>query len=169
MYRPAISTLDDWIALLSIATRYVFDHARALAIAELSQRMLEPVRKIALAHTYHVPQWLPAAFGELIRRPEPLTDAEADALGLRTVVRVARARELARDRGYVTTALRSYFPYDKIYSFNDKGIMQVFNNVWPECAGMQEPPAEMALPGESSTLRVAGSRMDSEVPVMRSA
>ncbi len=96
--------------------------------------MLAPVQKITLANRYNVPHWLPPAFLELCKRPEPLEDLEAEALGLRSVVRIARAREIARDRGFITTTQRSYFPHDRIFSYNDRGIMAVICDVWPECA-----------------------------------
>ncbi|KAI0088337.1 hypothetical protein BDY19DRAFT_950387 [Irpex rosettiformis] len=134
MYRPSIITLQDWIALLSISTRYVFDNIRELAISEISKQMIDPVTKITLANRYHVPQWLSPAFLELCKRVEPLQDPEAEALGLRSVVRIARARELARDQGFITATQRSFFPHDRIYSYNDRGIMAVISNVWPECA-----------------------------------
>ena len=93
-----IDALDDWIALLSIATRFVFDRVRELALAEVARQVLDPVRRIALAEAYSVPQWLPPAFMDLIKRAEPLGEPEAESLGMRSVVRVARAREEGRER-----------------------------------------------------------------------
>ena len=54
---------------------------------------------------------------------------------MRTVVRVARAREAVRQRGFVSAAQRNYFPFDTVYKYDEKGIMQVVADVWPECAG----------------------------------
>lgn len=133
MYRPSATSLRDWTALLSISTRFVFDRIRDLAILEISKQLLDPVDKIMLANKYNIPQWLPSAFTDLCKRPEPIRDSEAELLGLRTIVRIARARELARDKGFVTSTLRSYYPFDKLYSYNDKGISQVVDEVWPEC------------------------------------
>ncbi|EKM57326.1 uncharacterized protein PHACADRAFT_81201, partial [Phanerochaete carnosa HHB-10118-sp] len=73
-YRPAIDSLDDWIALLSIATRYVFDNIRDLALEEIAQRLHDPLQKILLASKYNVPHWLPLAYADLVKRPEPLSD-----------------------------------------------------------------------------------------------
>ncbi|KIP04822.1 hypothetical protein PHLGIDRAFT_109062 [Phlebiopsis gigantea 11061_1 CR5-6] len=133
-YSKPVDTLEDWIALLSIATRYVFDRIRELAIIELSRQVLDPVHKITLANQYDVSQWLPIAFTDLMKRPEPITEAEAESLGMRNVVRVARGRELAREKGYIMSSIRSYYPYDKVYTFNDKAILQIFYDIWPECA-----------------------------------
>ena len=133
MYGPSISALDDWIALLSISTRYVFDRIRDIAIQEISTRGLDPVKKVALANKHNIPQWLCPAYVDLCKRPEPLTETEAMTLhDMRIVVRIARARELVREKKYVSSALRSYFPHDKIYNFNDSGILDVVHDIWPE-------------------------------------
>ncbi|KAI0340266.1 hypothetical protein BDW22DRAFT_1430882 [Trametopsis cervina] len=134
MYKASITSLADWECLLSISTRYVFDRIRDLAISEITKQMLDPVRKITLANKYNIPHWLPTAYLDLCKRVQPITDEEAETLGLRTLVRVARARELAREQGYISATHRSYFPHDKIYSYNDRGIMAVICEVWPECA-----------------------------------
>ncbi|THH32834.1 hypothetical protein EUX98_g1333 [Antrodiella citrinella] len=132
MYGPIISSPEDWIALLSLSTRYVFDKIRDLAIQELSMKVLDPIKKIVLADRHNVPQWLSAAYVDLCKRPEPLTEREADELGLKTVVRVARAREIVREKKYVSASQRSYFPHDRIYAFNDTGILEIVHSVWPE-------------------------------------
>ncbi|CAL1710181.1 unnamed protein product [Somion occarium] len=139
MYTPAVVSLDDWIALLSISTRYVFDRIREMAIQEISTKVLDPIKKIILANKYDIPQWLPPAFVDLCKRPESLSESEAETLGLKTIVRVARARESVRDKGYVTWTPRSYFPHDRVYSFNERGVLSVINEVWPEYAGAIVP------------------------------
>ena len=139
MYSKVIVSLEDWIALLSISTRFVFDKIRDMAIMEISSRMLDPIKKITLANKYNIPQWLSPAYVDLSKRPDPLNDDEAETLGLKTVVRVARAREAVRDKGYVTSSIRSYFPHDKIYTFNERGVLSVVNDVWPECMRVGSP------------------------------
>ncbi len=139
MYARVIVSLEDWIALLSISTRFVFDKIRDMAILEISSRMLDPIKKITLANKYNIPQWLSPAYVDLCKRPEPLNDDEAETLGLKTVVRVARAREIVRDKGFVTSSVRSYFPHDKIYTFNERSIVSTVNDVWPECAIVGAP------------------------------
>ena len=129
----SVVPVNDWIALLSISTRYVFDKIRDMAIQELTKRPLDPVKRITLAEQFNVPQWLSTALVELTKRPEPVSDADAEVLGMRTVVRIARAREQVRQRGYVTSSERNYYPFDFIYRFDEKGIMQVVRDIWPEC------------------------------------
>lgn len=138
MYGPSISAIEDWIALLSISTRYDFERIRDMAIQELSTKVFDPIKKITLADKHNVPQWLSAAYVDLCKRPEPLTEQEAEELGLKTVVRVARARELVREKKYVSATLRSYFPHDKIWAFHDTGILEVVQSVWPKCIGKPE-------------------------------
>ena len=97
MYGKPIDTLDDWIALLSISTRYVFDKIRELAIMEISRQVLDPVHKITLANKYDVAQWLPVAFTDLMKRPEPITEAEAESIGMRNMVRGPRSGARTRE------------------------------------------------------------------------
>ena len=64
---------------------------------------------------------------------------------MRTVVRVARAREAVRQRGFVSAAQRNYFPFDTVYRYDEKGIMQVVADVWPECAGAGNCPSSFSF------------------------
>lgn len=148
MHTPALDTLADWVALLSIATRYVIDRVRERAVAEVAARLDDPLEQVRLAHAHSVPHWLPLAYAALVRRPEPLDDAEAGALGLRTAVRIARARELARERRHVSCTQGSYYPFERAYTYDDKGIEQVVGEVWPECAehAADEPAAHPHAP-----------------------
>ncbi|GJE93072.1 BTB domain-containing protein [Phanerochaete sordida] len=146
MYAP-LDTLADWTALLAIATRFVFDRARTRAIAELGARLADPLEQVRLAHAHDVPAWLPLAYAALVRRAEPLCDAEAAALGLRTAVRVARARELARERRAVSVSQAPYYPFERTYACDDKAVAAVVGDVWPECAEAppSPPPSHMSL------------------------
>lgn len=143
MYGPSITALDDWIALLSISTRYIFDRIRDMSIQEISTKGLDPIRKVTLAEKYNIPLWLSPAFVDLCKRPEPLTLREAEQLGMKTVVRLAKAREIVREKKFVNSTLRSYFPHDKIYTFNDFGIMEIVQDIWPECV-LYKPPGTAA-------------------------
>ncbi|KAI0078035.1 hypothetical protein K474DRAFT_1706761 [Panus rudis PR-1116 ss-1] len=132
-YGCSIITLEDWISLLSISTRYIFTKIRDLAVLRIStQSAVTPIQKITLAHQFDIPQWIPPALVDLCKRQEPIDDEEAECLGIRTVVKIAQARELARDRRYVTWTPRAYHPYDRVYSYNDRGILDVVSELWPE-------------------------------------
>ncbi|KZT05002.1 uncharacterized protein LAESUDRAFT_813862 [Laetiporus sulphureus 93-53] len=94
MYEHALC-LEDWIALLSISTRFVFDKIRDRAIREISAHVpaLDPVQRISLAVKHDIPEWLMTAYVELCTRPIPLSKKEVEELGPTTAARLARARE----------------------------------------------------------------------------
>ncbi|CCL99367.1 uncharacterized protein FIBRA_01385 [Fibroporia radiculosa] len=94
MYERDVS-IDEWVAILSISSRFLFDRIRERAIREIATYAppLDPVERIFLATKHDIPQWLRPAYMDLCIRPESLTEEEAQKLGLPTVVRLARARE----------------------------------------------------------------------------
>ncbi|KAJ3527172.1 hypothetical protein NMY22_g9881 [Coprinellus aureogranulatus] len=83
--------------LLSISTRLLFDNIRELVLTALEQpgalSSFSPVERILLARKYHVDQWLKPAYVDLCQRPESLDKADVEALGIDTVLLMARARE----------------------------------------------------------------------------
>lgn len=87
--------VGDWIALLSIASRYMFDGilSRAIREIELQHSSIVPVKRIVLAVKHDIPQWLKPAYSELCLRDRALSSHEAEALGLPTAIRLAEARE----------------------------------------------------------------------------
>ncbi|EIN06793.1 hypothetical protein PUNSTDRAFT_72165, partial [Punctularia strigosozonata HHB-11173 SS5] len=97
-----------WTSLLSIATKYEFPAIRTRAIAELKSpdAALDPIAEIVLAMTYAIPEWLPGAYQKVCLRPSPLEVEEAERLGLRTAMMLAKARELVRTAVAQTRALR---------------------------------------------------------------
>lgn len=61
-----------------------------------------------LAKEHDVPSWLGPAYAELVRRPAPLSDDDAERLGARTAAQVARAREMLREEEYALFQQRRY-------------------------------------------------------------
>ena len=89
-------TLESWINLLSFSTRFICDKIRSRSIREIEaiQSRVDPVERIVLAARHNVPQWLNGAYQELCQRQETLTEAEGEKLGLSTVIKLMRAREI---------------------------------------------------------------------------
>ncbi|KAG9079121.1 hypothetical protein FS749_008811 [Ceratobasidium sp. UAMH 11750] len=81
------------ISALKLATTYDHPKLREFAITELGESYLGPADRIQLARTYSIPGWEAAALKELCERDEPITEGEANMIGLEEVVRVARIRE----------------------------------------------------------------------------
>ncbi|KAI0767650.1 hypothetical protein C8Q74DRAFT_1204594 [Fomes fomentarius] len=102
IYDPSSVSLPDWITLLRVSTRLQFTKVRQYAIREIATRRssLPPVDAIVLAKEYDVPSWLGPAYAELVRRPTPMEDEEAERLGARTTAQVGRAREMLRTDEY---------------------------------------------------------------------
>jgi hypothetical protein len=100
MYDTYNISLDEWISLLSISTRFNFDKVRQRAIREIdsSERyrgQLSPVDKIVLAKKFGVPSWLDPCYEALRDRPSGLNDEEAENLGAKTTNHIWKMRELA--------------------------------------------------------------------------
>lgn len=90
---------QQWVDLLSIASRFDFTKVRECAITTMETRIppLDPVGKICLAEQHDIPQWLAPAFESLCQRVNPLEVHEAERIGVRYTALLARAREAVRD------------------------------------------------------------------------
>ncbi|KAF8189179.1 hypothetical protein K438DRAFT_957492 [Mycena galopus ATCC 62051] len=99
MYHQPRFALSQWITLLSISTRLGFDLLRAHAIHAIEENptTLDPVDKLVLAMKYKIPEWLAPAYTALCQRPNCLEEWEAEKIGLKKTVQIARARETFRD------------------------------------------------------------------------
>jgi hypothetical protein len=102
MYRQQTFSLSQWITLLSVSTRLSFDLLRAQAIQSIedSPTTLDPIDKLVLAINYKIPEWLTPAYIALCQRPNCLEEWEAEKIGLKKTVQIARAREAFRDASH---------------------------------------------------------------------
>ena len=84
-----------WAALLSISTRLAFHKLRDRAIDELSllRSSMDAIERVHLAQRFDIDSWLKPAYEQLSERQRPLEVWEAEKIGLRTTVLLARARE----------------------------------------------------------------------------
>lgn len=92
-------SLNEWIAILSISSRYDMGRIRQRAIRQIISHHphIDPVEKIVLAEKHDITAWLPSAYASLCQRVNPLEEWEAEKLGLRITVKLARAREAVRE------------------------------------------------------------------------
>ena len=97
-------TLQQWIGILSVSTRFECDKMRDRAIKEIHQHRprINPVNKIVLAHMYHIPEWYVPSYAAICQRTEPLTPEEGRNLGLDIAILLAQAREAARQESATT-------------------------------------------------------------------
>ncbi|KAJ7766345.1 hypothetical protein DFH07DRAFT_809654 [Mycena maculata] len=102
------STMEQWIDLLAISTRFNFEKIRNYAIdaieysrwpAERSRKStIGSIDQIVLAEKHDIPHWLPNAYALICERGSPLEEWEAEKIGYRTTTLLARAREAVRNR-----------------------------------------------------------------------
>ena len=96
MHDEYAPTLESWVSLLAFSTRFFCDKIRARSIRELEaiQSRVDPIERIVLAVRHNIPQWLSGAYQELCQRQDSLSEAEGERLGLSTVIKLMRAREI---------------------------------------------------------------------------
>ncbi|KAL1725245.1 hypothetical protein EV714DRAFT_288050 [Schizophyllum commune] len=94
-----ITTVDEWTSILRLATRWSVFGLRDLAIEEIKPKAT-PFDKVVIAREFELGKdWLVPAFVSICERPQWLNRAEAERLGLPTVVEIGRLREEARAFG----------------------------------------------------------------------
>jgi hypothetical protein len=91
-YRPS---LDDWITMLSISTRLLFEKLRERSIKEITIRMdqIDPFELIGLAVKYDVEQWLKPAYCRIVTRNNLITHEEALKVPFPMAIMLMRSRE----------------------------------------------------------------------------
>ncbi|KAI0251873.1 hypothetical protein BJV78DRAFT_1207359 [Lactifluus subvellereus] len=100
-------TLKDWITMLSISTRFIFDKVRERAIKEITTHLdqFNPFELIGLATKYDVQQWLKPAYEKAVTRTDLISHAEALKVPSPIVVMLMRSREQYwKNRGHPSTA-----------------------------------------------------------------
>lgn len=82
---------------MKLAHKWNFIEAKALAIREIENISIPPLRKVVLYQTYEIDRnLLKPALTALTIRDEPLEIEEGREIGLETAMGVAKAREIAR-------------------------------------------------------------------------
>jgi hypothetical protein len=96
-YKHDSASLDDWISILRLSSKWAFSQVQELALRYIEAKPIDPLVRITLYHQLALPRaLLIPAYTSFVARPEPPTNAEAEALGLECALAVFRAREWAR-------------------------------------------------------------------------
>ncbi|OAX40618.1 hypothetical protein K503DRAFT_714161 [Rhizopogon vinicolor AM-OR11-026] len=103
IYNPEYSLYDapieTWLSILNLAHRWSFCNVKDLAIRELEKLDIDPIEKIAAYHEYKINKTLLLpAYIAICKRDKPISLAEGMSLGMETVLRIADARERARQQ-----------------------------------------------------------------------
>jgi hypothetical protein len=91
------ASVEEWASILKLAHQWEFIEVKALAIRELENLSIPPLRKIVLYQKYEIDRnLLKPALTALTIRDEPLEIEEGREIGLETALDLAKAREIAR-------------------------------------------------------------------------
>lgn len=95
MHDDYTPSLTDWIALLSISTRLIFEKVRERAIKEITARLeeIEAFELIGLAVKYDVEKWLKPAYRRIVTRSNLISHEEALKVPFAMAVMLMRSRE----------------------------------------------------------------------------
>ena len=156
MHDDYAPSLTDWIALLSISTRLMFEKVRARAIKEITARLdqVDPFELIGLAVKYDVEQWLKPAYRRIVTRNNLITHQEALKVPFSMAVMLMRAREQYwRDNGTYTHQNR--------YSGQGVGVTG-----WPRGSPDLIIDSEIRFMEQANTSSAVDSRSESWMPEM---
>ncbi|KAG8766709.1 hypothetical protein FRC12_006708 [Ceratobasidium sp. 428] len=86
------------VSALRLATVYDYPALRTFAINNLEKAQLTAIERIQIAREFGFTSWEEPAYVELCERDEPITEQEANVLGMSTFVQIARTREKEQRR-----------------------------------------------------------------------
>lgn len=84
-----------WSSVLKLSTMWGFAEIRKLAITVLSDIKMDPIEKVLLARQNRIPEWLLAAYQELVNRELVISLEEAEQLGWDVAIRIFHMRDQA--------------------------------------------------------------------------
>lgn len=85
---------DEWIAVLKLLALWRFDIGKQ-RVLDILRDSADAITKVSLYEDLglDVEEWLVPAVSALAQRPHPLTETEAERLGIKNTVKVFRVRE----------------------------------------------------------------------------
>ncbi|KAF8891866.1 hypothetical protein BD779DRAFT_1513570 [Infundibulicybe gibba] len=124
------ASLEDWSVILRLANQWKFKEVKNLAVRQIERLEMTEIERIVLYQAQDVdPTLLIPLYSKLCSSPQPLTDDEVDALGLKTASMIFRARE--RLRAKASDGGKSPLP-------NDLKQERIFDTI-RELAGIPPP------------------------------
>ena len=141
MHDDYVASLADWIAMLSISTRLLFEKLRERAIKEITTRLdqVDPFELIGLAVKYHVDQWLKPAYRRIVATNfNPITHQEALKIPFHMAVMLMRSRE-------------------QYWNYNRKNFAQIVDGIaWPR--GYPDP----IIDSEINVMKMASQAVETQ-------
>ena len=130
MHDDYVATLADWVAILSISTRFMFEKVRERAIKEITARLdkVEAFELIRLAIKFDVEQWLKPAYRRIVTRTELIPHAVLSAkIPVHVTIMLTRARE-------------QYWKYQN--SNQSRGVQNNVQNLNVQSPNVQNPTVQ---------------------------
>ncbi|KAM6502643.1 hypothetical protein JOM56_002620, partial [Amanita muscaria] len=75
-------TTQDWISVLSLASKWGFEGLRSRAISKIEQTLDSPIDMVTLGRQYGIPAFLLPGYAVLCQSTVPLSDEEGLRLGV---------------------------------------------------------------------------------------
>ncbi|KAF7296048.1 hypothetical protein MKEN_01419900 [Mycena kentingensis (nom. inval.)] len=149
---PVLSP-EEWLSVLSLASKWLFVHPRKLAIDQLSAyaASCDPVQRVLLGRKHDVSAWIRSGYSELAHRKTSISTQEASQLGLETALTIFRLREAAIDylgikNLYADVQIEAAFAQE-LAEDDDAPDLSLDPPVSAVCDGAKEvPPAEKSQP-----------------------
>lgn len=148
-----LMTLEEWLSVLQLTTKWSFTDLRALSIRHLDALpKVSPIDKLLAGRTYDVPHWISEAYVALCERATQLTLDECRQLSLEDVVNVNNARHEARVRFHAGVQ-----PIDKVRAIVERILRPppaLGSDVAEEAdVGATSPPKDSSVIEQTATPR----------------
>jgi hypothetical protein len=91
------ASVEDWVAILTLAHRWGFPEVKALAVRELEKQSMPDIDRVVVYQDNDVDyNLLIGCYAALCERDEPITPAEGRRMGIETALTIAQLREMVR-------------------------------------------------------------------------
>ncbi|CAL1703064.1 unnamed protein product [Somion occarium] len=88
----------EWASVLKLSSLWMFSRVRENAIQHLkSYHEKDPVHCLALSLQFDIKEWMVPSLTALAKRPQPISSADVQTLGLECALKVCQLREMAID------------------------------------------------------------------------
>ncbi|KAF9477888.1 hypothetical protein BDN70DRAFT_79759 [Pholiota conissans] len=92
--KTVVLVKQEWLSILKLSTMWFMANLKNMAVSELEANgSLAPVEKVVWGRKCHVSSWVLDGYSDLVSKNDTLSDAEVDATGHMTAIKLFRIRE----------------------------------------------------------------------------
>ncbi|RXW20431.1 hypothetical protein EST38_g5418 [Candolleomyces aberdarensis] len=84
---------DEWLSVLKLSTRWLFNDLRTMAIEELSWLNLDPIERIQLGKEFNVEAWLLSGCCDLVSRESVISIEDAEKISWKVAINLYIIRD----------------------------------------------------------------------------